>query len=180
MTGHGHLLERLGKGSCDRCGLDCIRNRYRYGKKPELEGYRRCQAMEYYMPWVYGREDEPVETFFNAPALANDYSICTFELRNMVRWLYACHKAGVLTEADTGLPLAQIGTYDFLEKLIVSIATRQGFGDILAEGLVRACEKMPPEVRNLLVPVSYRSVKMISPSPVQLSCMPYWIPWSPA
>ncbi len=24
----------------------------------------------------------------------------------MIDWLYACHKAGVLTEAGTGLPLA--------------------------------------------------------------------------
>jgi aldehyde:ferredoxin oxidoreductase len=150
MTGHGYLLERLGKGGCDQCGLDCIRNKYRYGKKPELEGYRRCQAMEYYMPWIYGHEDEPVETFFNAPKIANDYSVCTFELRNILRWLVTCYKQGALTEENTCLPLSKIGTEEFLEKLVSSIARREGFGDTLAEGLVRAKGKVPPKAWALL------------------------------
>jgi hypothetical protein len=156
MSRHGHLLERLGKGGCDQCGLDCIRNRYRYGKKPELESFRRCQAMEYYMPWVYGREDEPVETFFDAPVLANDYSVCTFELRNMLRWFDACYKAGTLTEEVTGLPLSKIGTREFLEKLIYSIAHRQGFGDILARGLVRSSRghrQQPERCLSSVLPV---------------------------
>jgi aldehyde:ferredoxin oxidoreductase len=152
MSGHGHLVERLGKGGCDGCGFDCIRNKYRYGKRPDLEGYRRCQAMEYYMPWVYGREDEPVDTFFNAPTVANDYSVCTFELRNMIKWFYACYKAGTLTEAETGLPLSRIGTAEFLEKLISSIAKREGFGDILAEGLFRAIKKVPPKAAAMIDP----------------------------
>jgi aldehyde:ferredoxin oxidoreductase len=152
MTGHGYLLERIGKGSCYQCGLDCIRNKYRFGKRSDLEGYRRCQAMEYYLPWQYSRNDEPVDTFFYAPILANDYSICTFELRNMINWFYACYRQGSLTEEETGLPLSKIGTREFLEKLLHSIAYRQGFGDILAEGLVRAMEKMPEKARASLAP----------------------------
>jgi aldehyde:ferredoxin oxidoreductase len=152
MTGHGYLLERIGKGGCDQCGLDCIRNKYRYGKRPELEAYRRCQSMEYYMPWRYSREDEPVDTFYNAPILANDYSICTFELRSMINWLYACYQTKGLTEEETGLPLSKIGTGEFLEKLLHSIAYREGFGDILAEGLARAREKLPEKARALLGP----------------------------
>jgi len=152
MTGHGHLLERIGKGGCYQCGLDCIRNKYRYGKRSDLEGYRRCQAMEYYLPWQYSREDEPVDTYFDAPTLANDYSICTFELRSMINWLYACYQVGSLTEEETGLPLSKIGTREFLEKLLYSLTYRQGFGDILAEGLIRASEKVPRNARAMLDP----------------------------
>jgi len=152
MTGHGHLLERLGKGGCYQCGLDCIRNRYRYGGKSELEGYRRCQSMEYYMPWIYDHDDEPVETFYNAPTLANDYSICTFELRNMINWLYACYKEGALTDEETGLPLSKTGTREFLETLLHSIAFRERFGDILAEGLYRAKDKVPSKAAALMGP----------------------------
>jgi aldehyde:ferredoxin oxidoreductase len=144
-TGHGHLLEVLGKGGCYQCGLECIRNFYRYGKK--LEGYRRCQAMEYYLPWRFSREDEPIETFFDAPTLANDYSIGTFELESMIDWLYACYQSGTLTEQETDLPLSKIGTREFLEVLLHSIAYREGFGDILAEGLVRAGEKVSEKAR---------------------------------
>ncbi len=146
--GKGDLLEVIGKGACYQCGLECIRNYYRYGHK--LEGYRRCQSMEYYLPWRYAREDEPIETFFDAPTLANDYSIGTFELHSMINWLYACYKSGALSEQETGLPLSLIGTREFLEKLLHSIAHREGFGDILAEGLVRAGEKVSEKARALL------------------------------
>jgi aldehyde:ferredoxin oxidoreductase len=151
-SGHGYLLERIGKGGCYQCGLDCIRNKYRYGKRPDLEGYRRCQSMEYYMPWIYSREDEPVDTFFDAPTLANDYSICTFELRSMINWLYACYQTNSLTEEETGLPLSKIGTRDFLEKLLRSITYREGFGNLLAEGIARASEKVPEKARAILNP----------------------------
>lgn len=144
-TNHSHWLEVIGKGGCYQCAMECTRGLYRYGKR--LEGYRRCQAMEYYLPWRYDRDDEPVDTFFDAPTLANDYSISTFELQSVVDWLYACHRSGCLTEQETGLPLSRIGTREFLERLLRSIAYREGFGDLLAEGLWRAGEKVSPAAR---------------------------------
>jgi len=146
-TGRGHIVEVIGKGRCYQCGLECNRQLYRYGQR--LEGYRRCQSMEYYLPWKYSQEEEPIDTFFDAPTLANDYSIDTFELQSMVDWLYACYKTGSLTEEETGLPLSKIGTRAFLENLLHSIAYREGFGDILAEGLVRAGEKVSEKARAL-------------------------------
>jgi aldehyde:ferredoxin oxidoreductase len=152
MSGHGHLLERMGKGKCYQCGLVCIRNKYRYGKREDLEDYRRCEAMEYYMPWKYGHEDEPVDTFYYAPILANDYSICTFELRSMINWLYDCYQTDSLTEDETSLPLSKIGTGEFLEKLLYSITHRIGSGALLAEGLYRASMKIPEKARLMLNP----------------------------
>jgi hypothetical protein len=37
--------------------------------KPYAEkylGHRKCQSVEYYLPWAYGKEDEPIETLFSA------------------------------------------------------------------------------------------------------------------
>jgi aldehyde:ferredoxin oxidoreductase len=144
-TGHADLVEVIGKDSCYQCGIKCNRQLYRYARK--LEGPRHCQSMEYYLPWRYGKGNEPVETFFTAPALANDYSLDTFELQSVVDWLYACYNSGTLTEDETGLPLSKIGTREFLEKLLHNIAYREGFGDLLAEGLVRASEKVSDQAR---------------------------------
>ncbi len=159
-TGHGHLLEVIGRHSCYQCALECIRNQYRYGKKHE--GYRHCQAMEYYLPWKYDRETEPIDTLFDASTLANDYSIDTFELQSMIDWMYVCHKAGVLSESDTGLPLSRIGSREFLQRLLHSIAYREGFGHILAEGLVRAAENIPEKARGLfphsIAPIGQRDL----------------------
>ena len=150
ISGRAGLLEVIGKGGCYQCGLECIRGVYRYGKK--LEGLRKCQAQEYYLPWMYSKEDEPIETFFDAPTLANEYGIGTWELKNITDWLYECHKSGALTERETGLPLSKIGTREFLEKLLRSISYREGFGDILAEGIVRASEKVSDDARAKLSP----------------------------
>lgn len=149
MTKHGHVLEPVGQRHCYQCGLVCSKYIYRFGNDPELEDLRGCQAMEYYLPWTFGREDEPIKTVFDAPTLANDYSIGTFELQSMTEWLYACYKAGALTEEETGLPLSKMGTREFLEKLLYKIAHREGFGDILAEGMMRVRDKVPEKARAL-------------------------------
>jgi aldehyde:ferredoxin oxidoreductase len=148
LIGHEAVVECIGKGHCYQCGLECIRGRYRTTNG--REGYRKCQSMEVYMPWRFSRKDEPLDTFFNAPTLCNEYSICTFEVRNIVEWLYACYQSGSLTEEETGLPLSKIGTRDFLERLLSLIAYRQGFGNILAEGLVRASEHFSDQARAML------------------------------
>jgi aldehyde:ferredoxin oxidoreductase len=121
----------------------------RYRKRSDLTAGRRCQAVEYYLPWLYGHEEEPIETLFYAPVLANDYSIDTFELESIIRWLYACYNVKCLSENETGLPLSKIGTREFLEKLLHSIAFREGFGDVLAEGQLRAGEKVSAAARAL-------------------------------
>jgi aldehyde:ferredoxin oxidoreductase len=143
MTNHGHVLKEIGKRHCYQCGLTCSKLIYRFGDDPALEGLRGCQAMEFYLPWVYGREDEPVRTLFDASTLANEYGVDTFELQSMIAWLYACAQSGALTEEETGLPLSKIGTREFLEKLLRAIAYREGFGDILAEGMMRARYLVP-------------------------------------
>jgi aldehyde:ferredoxin oxidoreductase len=148
-SGPGHLLEVVGKGNCYKCGSVCIRNVYRYGKRDDLVAMRRCQSIEYYLPWFYGKDDEPIETLFNVPILANDYAIESFELESMIKWLYACHQAGCLSDKETGLPLSKIGTMGFLKKWLHAIAYREGFGDILAEGQLRAGEKISAQARAL-------------------------------
>jgi aldehyde:ferredoxin oxidoreductase len=144
------LLEVIGKGRCYLCGLECVAGIYKYGGK--LVGHRKCQSVEYYLPWLYNHPEEPIETFFEAPVLANDYGFESWELESLIEWLHDCYQAGVLTDEGTGLPLSRIGTREFLDKLLYAIAYRQGFGDYLAEGMVRAGEKVPPAARALCRP----------------------------
>ncbi len=56
---------------------------------------------------------------------------------------------------DTGLDLKDLGTRKFIEQLVSMIATRQGFGDILADGLARVGEHLGDQALSyfpLLVP----------------------------
>jgi len=134
-------FRRTGRASCYQCGLDCImRNSYRTASGKNV--IRKCQAMFVYFPWVMQRPGEPAETAVDATGTCNDLSICTMEMSNIIKWLDTCCKAGCLTEKETGLDMAGLGTRAFFEKLANMIARREGFGDVLADGLLRAGDRL--------------------------------------
>ncbi len=144
-------VKRTGKSSCYQCGVDCLyRNRLRTATGKEV--VRKCQSMFVYFQWVAGRPGESAETAVTATGICNDLSLCTMEMFNIINWLSACDKAGCLTEKQTGLNMSQLGTLDFFNDLATMIAERKGFGDILAEGLLRAGEKLGPEARACFAP----------------------------
>ena len=67
-----------------------------------------------YMPWVFTRPGEKIETAVDATEMCNDYSICTMEVQNILEWLNACHASGILTDQDIGLDMARIGSREFI------------------------------------------------------------------
>ena len=139
-------VRRTGKSSCYQCGLDCkYRNSFRTASGKDV--VRKCQSMFVYFPWVMGRPGESAGTAVDATGICNDLSICTMEMYNIVQWLDACYKAGYLTDKETGLEIAKLGTRPFFENLANMIARREGFGNILAAGLLRAGEKLGDEAR---------------------------------
>ncbi|MDH3556934.1 MAG: hypothetical protein OES18_13885 [Deltaproteobacteria bacterium] len=139
-------VRRTGQSSCFQCGLDCkYRNSFRTASGKNV--VRKCQSMFVYLPWVFGRPGESTETAVDATGICNDLSLCTMEMYNVVQWLDTCYKSGYLTDKQTGLDISKLGTREFFENLATMIARRQGFGDILAEGLLRAGEKLGEESR---------------------------------
>jgi aldehyde:ferredoxin oxidoreductase len=139
-------VRRTGQSSCFQCGLDCkYRNAFRTASGKKV--VRKCQSMFVYLPWVFGRPGESTETAVDATGICNDLSLCTMEMYNVVHWVDACYKSGYLTDKQTGLEISKLGTREFFENLATMIARREGFGDILAEGLLRAGEKLGEKAR---------------------------------
>jgi aldehyde:ferredoxin oxidoreductase len=60
-------------------------------------------------------------------------------LGDMVVWATELFEQGMISEKDVGFPLAR-GNGEAYFKLAEMIARREGFGDVLAEGLMRATE----------------------------------------
>ncbi len=134
-------VRRTGKSSCYQCGLDCkYRNSFRTASGKDV--VRKCQSMFVYFQWVMGRPGESAETAVDATGICNDLSICTMEMYNIIRWLATCYTSGFLTETDTDIDISKLGSLEFFETLANKIARREGFGDILAEGLLRAGETL--------------------------------------
>ena len=139
-------VRRTGKSSCYQCGLDCkYRNAYRTASGEDV--VRKCQSMFVYFPWVVRRPDESAETAVYATGICNDLSICTMEMANIIQWLESCHASGALSKKETGLDMSTLGTREFFEKLAHMIAYREGFGDILAQGLLRAGETLGEQAK---------------------------------
>lgn len=155
-SGRDSIIEIVGNSKCPYCNLDCVAAICLYGKR--LRGLRKCQSMEYYLPWDYSKADEPIDTLFDAPTLANEYGICTFELEGIVEWLFAMREEGVIDSRTSELPLEKIGTREFLEELLNSVSYRRGFGALLAEGLNRAGENWSTEGKKIFSKTSGISV----------------------
>lgn len=60
----------------------------------------------------------------------------------LVGWVMECYEKGYLTKEDTGGLKMRWGNVEAVRQLLYMIAYRQGFGDLLAEGVMRASRKI--------------------------------------
>lgn len=136
------------KAPCYGCTGNCIRVMY-----TDAAGHRgkyMCQSGMFYLQWAWRYYGKQNDVPFQADRLCDDYGLDTWSLELMIGWLNRCFKAGILTEAQTGLPFSKMGSIEFIETLVRMIALRQGFGDVLAQGLERAAARIGGEAPSLI------------------------------
>jgi aldehyde:ferredoxin oxidoreductase len=109
-----------------------------------------CQAAGVYMFDAMTYYKRPTDVPFNATRLCHNYGIDTRVIWAMLRWLKDSYKAGILTEENTGLPLSRFGSWEFIETLLKKISLREGFGDVLAQGLHQAADSVGGKARELI------------------------------
>ncbi len=84
----------------------------------------------------------------NLPAVARGNQICNLQGLDVVStgaviaFVMECFENGILTEMETGGRALRYGDADAMIWLIEQIASRSGLGDVLAEGVKRASEKI--------------------------------------
>ncbi len=141
------LNESFRKHICYGCGVGC--GRYVYKGSDGRKYKSLCQAMMYYLkPIMENTGDDNKETRMVASRLCDDYGLDTAVMHGMVDWLSYCHQEGILTEAETGLPLSKMGTPEFIEILTAKIALREGFGDLLSKGTIAAAESIGEKAKK--------------------------------
>jgi aldehyde:ferredoxin oxidoreductase len=134
-SGYSRVLD-----GCFACPVICRS----HVKGPDITpGVALCaQAYMYMESTVYDYKKGYSKVTWNAAKLADLYGINAYDIMAIIPWLDDCFREGLLTEKDTGLPLREIGSQRFIEALLQSIANRNGFGDLLAEGGQRAAAKI--------------------------------------
>ena len=127
--------------------MKCSRQTYAGDKGRHYKSF--CQATDVYkgpMLEYYGQWNE---SQLLAMRLCDAYSLDTDVMQGLIEWLVSCYKEGVLSESDTGLPLSKAGTAEFIEILTRKISLREGFGDLLAQGTLKAAEKVGPQAQKI-------------------------------
>ena len=141
-------MEGLRKAPCRGCPVGCVRVAY---KKPDGEERKfMCQASLFYQIRAERYYGEANDVQRKATELCDGYGLDTRAIETMIMWLSRCHKSGLITDEEIGIPLSRIGSYEFIETLVRKIALREGFGDLLASGTHKAAEKLGREAQKLI------------------------------
>ncbi len=77
-----------------------------------------------------------------ANEICNAYGLDTISAGNMMAWVMECFDKGILSERDTGGISCRWGDAKGMLALLEQTCKREGFGDTLAEGTLRAARKV--------------------------------------
>lgn len=136
---YGHVeIDKKRLKVCYGCINGCDRQEF-----PDESGrkYKHfCQASAVYIEHAikYNGLEKGLEVNREANRLCDQYGLDTAVLMPLFDWLSSCYNAGILTEEETGLPLSRIGSIEFMRELLDKISYRKGFGNILADGTIKA------------------------------------------
>ena len=97
---------------------------------------------------VIGQEN--VEAAMMLSALTDKLGLENNEAGWLVAWVMDCYDKGHLTEDDIGLK-ATWGDVEAAKELLQMVSERRGFGDLLAEGVKRASERIGGEAARLAI-----------------------------
>lgn len=151
------------KGGCYACAIRCKR-------VVEYNGDDFSVAARY-----GGPEYETIGAFgslcgiANLPMIAKAHELCnrytldTISAGATIALAMECFEKGILTKDDTdGLELT-FGNWPAALELIEKIATRTGFGNLLAEGSARLAQKLGPEAEKMAMQVKKQELPMHDP-----------------
>ncbi len=144
--------EMIGTAGCFGCQVHC-RGRYFIKKGPYTGAY--VEGPEYTSLGAFGAEVgcTTKQTVLVGNHLVNMYGLDTLETGSMIAWAMELFEKGILTEKDTdGLDL-RFGNDEAVIEAVHQIAQRRGIGDILAEGPLKAAEKIGKDAIKYLIHV---------------------------
>ena len=138
LTGSPHLIRR---NTCPYCTVGCnkvVEAHHPYEVDPDYGG------PEYEPTAALGSlcMNDNLVSVIKMIELCNRYAMDAMSAGVIIAFAMECYEKGKITRQDAdGLDLTW-GNHDAMVQLIEKIAKRQGIGDLLAEGVKRAAEKL--------------------------------------
>ena len=88
-----------------------------------------------------------------ANEICNMYGIDTISVGATIAWAMDCFEQGIITAEDTGGIELRYGAAEAMVAMTEQIARREGFGDLLAEGMTQAASRFGPAAEALVTAV---------------------------
>ncbi len=151
------------RGTCFACPVTCKR------EVEVNEGPYRASSK------YGGPEYETIASFgslcdigdLSAIAMANEicnkYTIDTISTGVAIAFAMECFENGIITKEDTGGIELRFGNADAMVKMTEMIAKREGLGDLLAEGVARAAQKLGKGAEKFAMHVKGQEMPMHEP-----------------
>ena len=143
-NGFDHRGHQCNACGMHHCHMQVIRNGIHKGERvdePEYEGWSGAG-------WAIGLTDPESISWLNTRI--DRACVDVNEFGWLIGWVMECLEKGYLTEEQVGQKLAwgdHMGAYMLLQR----ISRREGFGDVLAEGVKRASEKVGGEAAKCAI-----------------------------
>lgn len=120
--------------------MACPRPCFNYMRVPGVSpGALACQS---YVGMSYGIWNNDLPTIWEAGVLCNSYGMDAQETSGTIGFMMELNRNGILTEQDTDGISFKRGSRKAILDAIHKIAKRESYGDIFAEGIPRAAEKI--------------------------------------
>jgi aldehyde:ferredoxin oxidoreductase len=88
-----------------------------------------------------------------ANMLCDKLGLDTISTGNVIAFAMECHEKGILTQKETGGLQLNFGNEQALIEMIQKIATREGIGNLLAEGVKQLSEKLGEKTHDFAMQV---------------------------
>ena len=134
----GYLKHRVG---CSACTISCHRYSEVEDENGEVYSYTGGPEYETFTALGSGCGVSDTEAVIKANELCNIYGMDTISTGGLIQWAMECYEKGIISQEDIGFKL-DWGNGDAVIRMTELIAEREGFGDILANGVKRAAEIM--------------------------------------
>ena len=149
----------IGRKSCYACAIRCKRE-VQVDGKPSIYGGPEYETVGSLGPNC-GVSD--LHIVAKANELCNAYMLDSISTGMTIAFAMECFENGLIDKADTGGLDLRFGNGEAVLTLIEQIATRKGLGDVLAEGVKRAAEKIGGKAEEYAIHVKGQELPMHEP-----------------
>jgi len=149
----------IGRRSCYACAVSCKREVAIDGEPSEYGG------PEYETIGAFGSDCGvgDLQSVLKANELCNAYVMDTISTGATIAFAMECFERGLISLEDTGGLELRFGNAEAMLTLVEQIARREGFGDLLAEGSLRAAQKIGGDALRYAIQVKGMELALHDP-----------------